>query len=125
MKPATMQNRAHILIKKSDVRVRVVALLALVVQQLRYGLHEAMLEAADPLQVSKSKDNGAAMIAAVALRVKLNGLLVERREVMLTEAQRLTDVDLCLENAASLGHPMLSDEKHAAMAKAKAKDIGF
>ena len=66
----------------SDVKVtsRVEELRAPVIAKLQYGLEEAMLEAADSFRVAKAKENGGAMVAAVQLRAKLNGLLVEKRE---------------------------------------------
>ena len=44
--------------------------------------------------MSRARDNGAAMVAAVMLRARLNGLLVDRREVTLTQVQTLSDDDL-------------------------------
>ena len=94
MKPATVQNKAHILMKNGEVRARVVALRAPVIAKVQYGLLEAMNEAQEAFAVSKARDNGAAMVAAVMLRARLNGLLVDRKEVTLTEVQRLSDDDL-------------------------------
>ena len=94
MKPATVQNKAHILMKNGEVRARVVALRAPVIAKVQYGLMEAMNEAQEAFAVSKARDNGAAMVAAVMLRARLNGLLVDRKEITVTEVQRLTDDEL-------------------------------
>lgn len=81
MSPQVVQNKASLLAKKGEVRVRIESLRAPVVAKLQYGLEQAMLEAADAFAVSKAKEQGGAMVAAVQLRAKLNGLLVDRSEV--------------------------------------------
>jgi phage terminase small subunit len=78
MKPATVQKRASELMADGEVRGRVEALRKPVVEKLQYGLEDAMREAADALEVARGKENGGAMVAAVQLRAKLSGLLVER-----------------------------------------------
>jgi len=50
-------------------------------EKMVYGLVEAMNEAAEALAVSRGVRNGGAMINAVTLRAKLNGLLIERKEI--------------------------------------------
>lgn len=52
-----------------------------VIEKVQYGLEQAMAEAAEAFLVSKNKEQGGAMVAAVQLRSKLNGLLVDRSEV--------------------------------------------
>lgn len=81
MKPETIQKRASELMADGEVKGRVDELRKPVVEKLQYGLEQAMMEAAEAFQVAKSKENGGAMVAAVTLRSKLNGLLVERSEV--------------------------------------------
>lgn len=80
MKPATIASKASILMTNGNIRARIEAIRAPVVQELRYGLMEAMLEAAEAFNVARDKEQGGAMVAAVQLRAKLNGLLVEKRE---------------------------------------------
>lgn len=80
MKPETIQNKAHVLMKGGDIRARVSDLRAPVVAKLQYGLKQAMLEAEDAFLIAKRKEQGGAMVAAVQLRAKLNGLLVDKRE---------------------------------------------
>lgn len=81
MKAETVQNKAHVLMKNGEVRVRVEALRAPVVEELRYDLKTAMKEAMEAYEVAKDRGNGGAMVAATTLRAKLYGLLVERKEV--------------------------------------------
>ena len=52
-----------------------------VIERMQYGLEQAMAEAAEAFAVSKLKEQGGAMVAAVQLRSKLNGLLIDRAEV--------------------------------------------
>ena len=81
MKPETVQNKAYLLMRKDDIRTRIEELRKPVVEKLQYDLEQAMSEAAEAFVVAKGKENGGAMVAAVQLRAKLNGLLIERREV--------------------------------------------
>jgi phage terminase small subunit len=50
-------------------------------RQVKYDLFQAMKEAEEAFEVAKLKQNGGAMTAAATLRAKLNGLLVEKREI--------------------------------------------
>lgn len=79
--PQVVQNKGSLLMKKDEVRVRVESLRAPVVAKVQYGLEQAMEEAHRALKVAEGKENGGAMVAAVQLRAKLNGLLVERKEI--------------------------------------------
>lgn len=81
MKPETVQKRASELMGDGEVAGRVAELRAPVIAKVQYGLQEAMQEAAEAFEVAKAKDNGGAMVAAATLRAKLNGLLVDRKEV--------------------------------------------
>lgn len=94
MKDATVWAVSSKLVTDHKVSTRIDALRKPVIAKLQYGLEEAMREADDALKVSKSKENGGAMVAAVTLRAKLSGLLVERKEVKLTTIQQLADADL-------------------------------
>jgi phage terminase small subunit len=81
MKAETIHEKASRLMADGKVRARVDELRAPVVAELRYGLREAMLEADEAFKVAKSKENGGAMVAAATLRAKLNGLLVDKKEI--------------------------------------------
>jgi phage terminase small subunit len=80
MKADTIQQAASRLMADSKVSARVQELRAPVVAELQYDLKAAMLEAEDALKVAKSREQAGAMVAAVQLRAKLNGLLIEKRE---------------------------------------------
>jgi phage terminase small subunit len=94
MKPSTIQNKAHVVMKNGDVRARVDALRQPVIEKMQYGLQEAMAEAAEAYRVSMAKDNGSAMVSAVALRAKLNGLLVDRQAITVSDVSKLDDAAL-------------------------------
>lgn len=94
MKPAVVQNKASLLMKKGEVRVRIENLRRPVIEKLQYGLEQAMAEAAEAFAVSKAKEQGGAMVAAVQLRAKLNGLLVDRSEVRTGPLDGLTHEEL-------------------------------
>lgn len=91
MKPATVQKRASELMQKRVVAGRVAAIRKPVVEKVQYGLEKAMAEAEEAFAVSKSKENGGAMVAAVSLRAKLNGLLVDRKEITINPIQELSE----------------------------------
>lgn len=80
MKPETVQNKAHVLMKNGEIRARVEQLRAPVVAKVQYDLEKAMEEAERALSLAEKKENPGAMVAAVQLRSKLNGLLIEKRE---------------------------------------------
>ena len=81
MKPETVQRKACELMKDSKITARIAALRTPVVQRLQYGLEQAMREAEEAFAVARARENGGAMVAAVQLRARLNGLLVEKREI--------------------------------------------
>lgn len=81
MKATSINVNASKLMADTNIAQRVVSLRAPVIAKMQYGLQEAMLEAEDAFKVSKMKENGGAMVAAVTLRAKLQGLLIERKEV--------------------------------------------
>lgn len=86
MSPPTVQKRASELMRKDGVVYgvvtgRIAELRRPVVEKLQYGLEQAMSEADRAIALSEFKENPGAMVNAITLRAKLNGLLVERREV--------------------------------------------
>ena len=74
-----------------NVAARVAELRKPVIEKLRYGLEQAMREAEEAYTVSKAKENGGAMVAAVTLRAKLNGLLVEKKEIRTGTIEEMGD----------------------------------
>lgn len=81
MKDSTIHVKACELMANGKVSARVKALRQPVIQELQYDLKQAMIEAADAMEVARTNKQGGAMVAAAQLRAKLNGLLVERKEI--------------------------------------------
>lgn len=71
-----------------------------VIDKIQYGLEQAMAEAAEALEVSRNKEQGGAMVAAVQLRAKLNGLLIERKEIRTGALDDISHDDLVILNEA-------------------------
>jgi phage terminase small subunit len=80
MKPGAVDVEASRLMDNPKVAHRLQELRAPVVEKVRYGIEQAMDEAMEAFKVAKGKEQGGAMVAAVQLRAKLNGLLIEKRE---------------------------------------------
>jgi len=94
MKPATISVKANELLANGNVTVRIEQLRKPVVEKVQYDLEQAMSEAAEAFEVSKGKEQGGAMVAAVQLRSKLNGLLVERKAITISIVQQMDDASL-------------------------------
>ena len=78
MAPATVNNKAYGLMKQGEIRVRVEELRTPVLEEVRYDLKAAMLEAEEARIVGKTNDEGGVMVQATTLKSKLSGLLVEK-----------------------------------------------
>jgi len=94
MKVDSVHCKASVLMTDVKIRSRVEELRAPAVAKMRYGLEQAMREAEEALEMCRQKENGGAMINAITLRSKLNGLLVEKKEIKLTTIEELADDDL-------------------------------
>lgn len=92
-KPASVWNKASALARLPEVQARCEALRAPVAERIQYNLEVAMREAQDAFEVSRTNRQGGAMVAAAQLRAKLNGLLVERKEVSVTQMGNMTPTD--------------------------------
>lgn len=77
---AAINVNASKVMANAKVRLRVGELRKPAVAAAQYGLQEAMREASEALEVSRRKENGGAMVAAVTLRAKLAGLIIEKRQ---------------------------------------------
>lgn len=78
-KDKTIHENACRIAADSKVKARVEALRAPVVAKVRYGLEQAMIETDEAIALAKKMESPSAMVAAVQLKAKLNGLLVEDR----------------------------------------------
>ena len=90
MKPASINKEAKkLLTDNPHIAPRVDSLRKPVIEAAQYGLAEAMAEAAEALSVAREKSNGGAMVAAVTLRAKLSGLLIDKKEIRTGELDGL------------------------------------
>ena len=94
MTDKTIHEAASRLMANSKVTARVNALKAPVIAKVQYGLEQAMGEAQEAFEVSKSARQGGSMVAAVQLRSKLNSLLVERTAVTMSMVEQMKDEQL-------------------------------
>ncbi len=78
MAPKTVNQRAYEMMGRGDIAARVAELREPVIERARYDLNVAMTEALEALTMGKLEKNPSAMVAAVALRAKLSGLLAEK-----------------------------------------------
>lgn len=81
MTDKTVYEAASRLMNNSKIIARIAELRKPVVEKLQYTLEKAMEEAEQAFNVAKVKENGGAMVAAVQLRAKLNGLIIDKKEV--------------------------------------------
>lgn len=83
-------NKASALAKNPAIVARLAAIRAPIIRDIQvnsagYGLIQAMKEAEDALEMARDTRQSGAMVAAVQLRAKLNALLIDRKEVMVTK----------------------------------------
>lgn len=95
---ASVTNKASVLAKVAAIKARVQAIHAPAIQEIRqnsagYGLKEAMDEAERALALAERSNQAGAMVAAVQLKAKLNALLVERKEVSVTQMGNMTPTE--------------------------------
>jgi phage terminase small subunit len=76
-----VQNKASALMKRDDIRMRIDAIRKPVVTRVQYTLEKAMDEAEEALQLAREMQKAGQMVAAIQLRAKLNGLLVDKVSV--------------------------------------------
>lgn len=98
MTDKTIREKASRLMANEHISARVESLRkplqAMAEAKLAYGLEQAMREAMEAYNVALEKGNGGAMVAAATLRAKLNGLLIDRKEVRTGTLEAATDVQL-------------------------------
>lgn len=93
-KDKTIHEKASRLAADGKVQARVVELRAPVVRKVRYELEQAMAECDEAITLARANDNPSAMVSAVQLKAKLNGLLVEDRRNLRRPLEELSDAQL-------------------------------
>ena len=83
-KPAGVHAKSSTLSRHVMVQLRLTQLRLPVERALQYTVVEAMEEALEAFKVGRDTDNASGMVAAATLRAKLQGLLIEKREVKVT-----------------------------------------
>lgn len=100
MSYTTIKRRAHDIVHNPRVAARIEELRRSAADKVGYGLQQAMLEAERAYKVAEEGRNGGAMVAAATLRAKLNGLLIDRKEIRTGPLDDLTRDDLKAIDAA-------------------------
>lgn len=93
-KNKTIHEGASRIAADSKVRARINELRAPVVAKVRYDLEHAMAEVNQAIRLAQKKGNASAMVQAVQLKAKLNGLMVEDRKNQRRPFEELSDSQL-------------------------------
>jgi hypothetical protein len=91
-------NKASALAKKPAIVARLAAIRAPIIRDIQantagYGLVQAMEEAQQAFALARDTEQAGAMVAAVQLRAKLNALLIDRKEVQVSQMGSMTPTD--------------------------------
>jgi phage terminase small subunit len=89
MSSAAVNVEASRLMANPTVALRVQELRKPVVEAAQYGLAEAMAEAAEAMELSRETRQSGAFVAAVSLRAKLSGLMIDKKEIRTGELDGL------------------------------------
>jgi hypothetical protein len=79
-KRTSIGRKASEWMKRPAIKARVAALQSELRQESRYTLRQVMAETDDAIKLAKQEGNPGAYVSAVALRAKVNGLMVEDRK---------------------------------------------
>lgn len=92
---------ASTLAKHAKIAERLTTLRAPIERKLQYGVEEAMEEALQAFKLAAGTEQPGAMVAAATLRAKLQGLLIERKEISVTKMDGMgaNDKSIVLEAA--------------------------
>ena len=101
---------ASTLAKHPKVVQRLKVLRLPVERKLQYGVEEAMDEALQAFSLAASTNQPGAMVAAATLRAKLQGLLIERKEIQVTK----------MDGMGASDKAVLLEAAHAELARRKA-----
>jgi hypothetical protein len=96
--PSRAQITGSELGRNSQVAVRITelreAIAKAITRHTSYGLLEAMVEANEALELARKNGQPGQMIAAISLKARLCGLLIERRQIDYRDVGELTDGEL-------------------------------
>lgn len=84
-KRAQVDSKASTLAAQEKVKGRIERLRAPILRKTTYEVVEAMEEAGRALELAMSTEQVGAAVAAIQLRAKLHGLLIERKEVKVSK----------------------------------------
>jgi len=100
MTKANINQKAHKLLRKPEVERAINKHRAKMAEQFEYDLRAAMADAREAYTFAKQTNNAGAMVSAATLMAKLNGRLVERREVRSGPLDQIPTDDLAILRAA-------------------------
>lgn len=123
---ASVANKSSVLSKNPAIVARLESIRAPIIRDIQantagYGLVQAMEEAQRALVLAETSGQAGAMVAAVQLRAKLNALLIERKEVSVTQMGDMTPTDKqALLDAA---RQALAEKKALALQTGEVQDV--
>ena len=94
MSAKSVHEKASHILAEGKVQARVAELRAPMIARAQYGLERAMEEAETARRLAMLMGQAAAAVSAVALKAKLNGLLVEDRRNERRPLQNMDDAEL-------------------------------
>jgi len=94
MKATTINNEASRLARNPHITIRVAEIRKPVIEKARYDLKDAMAETENAMNLGLQLGHPSAVVSAIALRSKLNGLDVEPRKNDREPFTELTDDEL-------------------------------
>ena len=113
-KRAQVDSKASVLAKMEKIQARMEVLRAPVARRLQYTLETAMDEAMQAFEIARDDRQSGSMVAAAALRAKLQGFMIEKREIAVTQMGSMAPSD----------KQYLLDEANRALAERKRLAMG-
>jgi len=123
---ASATNKASNLANNPAIVARLAELRVPILRQIEantagYGLLQAMNEAAEALEMARETRQAGSMVAAVQLRAKLNALLIERKEVSVTQMGDMTPTDK--QSLLDAARQALAEKKALALQTGEVQDV--
>lgn len=94
MSSPTISRNAHTLFDNSKVAARRAELAAARQSTANYTVETAMAEAAEAMKFAVKRGNPGALVAAITLRAKISGLLIDKKEIKVGPLDKLSHDDL-------------------------------